>query len=149
MRLGIRARHAVRLMMGIGRLSRDRRPVSLGEVSHYCGVSRRYLDRLVVSLKRARLLQGRSGRAGGYLLIRPPAQITIGEIVEAAAGPVTVSECVHHPELCLQSDVCQCRAVWTLIDHCIAELLNQYSLADLLERWPGGAHHLMQEPKHV
>lgn len=137
MKLGTRAKYTLRLMMGIGRLTEKRARVSLGDVSHHCGISRRYLEQLVVALKNADLLQGRSGRGGGYSLSRPADEIRIGEIIGAAIGRITISECVAKPDTCLQADFCQCRLLWRLIDRRINEVLNEYSLADLLDhRWP-------------
>ena len=138
MKLGTRAKYTLRLMMGIGQLTaRSHRPISLGDVSRHSGISRRYLDQLVVSLKNADLIRGRSGRGGGYTLGRPAEQITVAEILEAAIGPVNVSECVAKPDVCMQSEFCQCRLLWALINHRIAEVLNACSLADLLDhRWP-------------
>jgi Rrf2 family protein len=138
MKLGTRAKYTLRLMMGIGRLAaQSQKPISLGDVSHHSGISRRYLDQLVVSLKNADLIRGRSGRGGGYTLSRPAEDIKVGEIIAAAIGPMTVSECVTKPDICMQSDFCQCRLLWTLINHRITEALNNCSLADLLDhRWP-------------
>ena len=138
MRLGTRAKYTLRLMMGIGRLAAKKKPVSLGDVSRHSGISRRYLDQLVVSLKNADLLRGRSGRGGGYTLSRPPDAIKVGEIIEAAIGPISVSDCVNKPDTCIQSEFCQCRMLWQLINHRIIEVLNEYSLADLLDpKWAG------------
>ena len=139
MKFGTRAKYTLRLMMGIGRLSSHRKkPVSLGDVSTHSGISRRYLDQLVVSLKNADLLRGRSGRGGGYTLSRPAAEIKVGEIIEAAIGPITISECVNKPDVCMQSDLCQCRLLWSLINHRVKEVLDEYSLADMLDhKWPG------------
>jgi len=137
MKLGTRAKYTLRLMMGISRLTDNRPRVSLGDVSHHCGISRRYLDQLVVALKNADLLQGRSGRGGGYCLSRPAAEIRGGEIIEAAIGRITISECVAQPNTCMQAEFCQCRLLWRLIDRRINDVLDEYSLADLLDhRWP-------------
>ena len=146
MRLGTRAKYTLRLMMAIGRLAEQRRPVSLGEVARHCGISRRYLEQLVVSLRHADLLRGRSGRGGGYLLSRPASEIRIGEIIEAAIGPITISECVTKADTCMQSSFCQCRLLWQLIDHRIDEVLNEYSLADLIDhRWTARAHRDLEQ----
>ena len=138
MKLSTRARYTLRLMMGIGRLAdRSTKPVSLKDVSHHSGISRRYLDQLVVALKNADLLRGRSGRGGGYTLGRPAAEIKVGEIIGAAIGPIAISECVDKPDVCMQSDFCQCRLLWVLINHRITDVLNEFSLADLLDHdWP-------------
>jgi len=155
MKLGTRAKYTLRLMMAISRLTDGKHRVSLGDVAQHCGISRRYLDQLVVSLKNADLLRGRSGRGGGYSLGRPADEIRVGEIIEAAIGSTSISECVSKPDICMQSDFCQCRMLWKLIDRRVTDVLNEYSLADLLDHgWTDRVkaelgHHLNEELAHA
>jgi len=64
-------------------------------------------------------------------LARPPREIKIGQIFEAAIGPVNIVECVAHPEECLRAVFCECRAVYSLINQKINRVLNEISLADI------------------
>lgn len=132
MKLGKRAKYSVRLMVGIGRSTKDNKPVSLRVVARNSGISRRYLDQLAISLKNASLLRSRPGRGGGYTLARPAEQISIGDIIEAAVGPINISECVMEPEDCLQSEYCSCRLLWSLVHQRLASVLSKFTLADLL-----------------
>jgi Rrf2 family protein len=132
-KLGTRTKYTLRLMMGIGRLASDGRPVPLNRVSKVSGISRRYLDQLAIALKNAALIRSHSGRGGGYTLERPANQITVGEIVEAAIGRIDISECVHKPESCIHSDFCSCRLLYQMIHHRIVEVLQDVTLADLLD----------------
>lgn len=114
-----------------------RRPdgaTSLREVAERTRISRRYLDQLAVSLRNANLIRGQSGHGGGYHLTRAPAQIAAGEIIEAAIGPINIVECVRHPEVCLKSELCECRIVYGLINHRILALLHGISLAEMADK---------------
>ena len=108
--------------------------VSLGNVSRRTQISRRYLDQLALALRRADLLRGVSGRGGGYQLTRPAGEIELGEIVEAAIGPINIVDCVLHPDSCLKADVCECRWVYALINKRIGEVLGGISLLDLVDQ---------------
>jgi DNA-binding IscR family transcriptional regulator len=79
------------------------------------------------------LVRGVSGRYGGYLLARPPADITIGQILEATLGPICVVDCIEDAELCPRSEFCECRVVYSLINRKVADVLEEYTLADLVE----------------
>ncbi len=107
------------------------------------GISKRYLDQLSISLKNASLIRGRSGRNGGYTLSRPAAEIKIGQILEAASGPIDIAECVTEPGICSYSEDCNCRLFWTLIHQRLFDVFNGYSLADLLNQ--GGTDRLKLE----
>jgi Rrf2 family protein len=143
MKLGKRARYTLRLMVGIGRASGEGRRIALSAIAKSSGISKRYLDQLSISLKNASLIKGRSGRNGGYTLSRPAAEIKIGQILEAATGPIDIAECVTAPDICSYSDDCNCRLFWTLIHQRLFDVFNGYSLADLLNQ--GGSDRLKHE----
>jgi Rrf2 family protein len=137
MKLRTRARYSMRMMMAIAKLSLEGVPVGLGDVSKQCGVSKGYLEQLVGSLRNARLLRALSGRGGGYTLARSADEIKIGDIIEAAIGPIAVTECAVEPETCINSDFCNCQGLWSLINHRINQVLDEFSLADIIEdKWP-------------
>lgn len=134
MKLSSRARYALRAMIAIARQSNGGKPVTLEQVSRATRISKRYLEQLAISLKNASLLRGVSGKGGGYLLARPAPQIKIGQIIEAAIGPINIVECVREPEVCLMVEVCECRLIYLLINRRITQVLNEFSLADLADR---------------
>jgi Rrf2 family protein len=140
MKLSTRARYALRMMLEIAK-----RPgtdlVSLGRVAENTKLSKRYLDQLALALKTSSLMRSTRGRGGGYQLARRAEQISVGEIIEAAIGPINVVECVRCPEVCLKSDYCECRWVYERINDEIVKVLNGMSLAELaqMNRDPAGS----------
>jgi len=133
MRLTTRARYALRLILDVARNGGEETPVSLATVSERTGISRGYLEQLALALRNARLVRGVAGRYGGYKLSEPIKNITIGRIVEAAIGPICLVDCLEDPFTCPRADFCECRIVYGLINDRIAEVLNEYTLADLLD----------------
>ncbi len=109
------------------------RPIHLKEIADRTDLSRRYLEQLATSLKNASLLQSYSGRKGGYRLVRSADEIGVLEIVEAAIGPISISNCVVSPESCSKSDDCECNLLWALLNHRIKTVLGEFSLAELTE----------------
>jgi Rrf2 family transcriptional regulator, iron-sulfur cluster assembly transcription factor len=136
MKLSTRARYALRMMVEIAR-----RPgtdlVSLGDVAENTKISKRYLDQLAMALKGHSLMRAMRGRGGGYQIARPAEDISVGQIIEAAIGPINVVECVRRPETCLKSEWCECRWVYEKINDGIVSLLNGMSLADLVQMSKG------------
>ena len=146
MKLSTRARYALASMLAISRLEEGNHPVSLGLVAQKTQISKRYLEQLVIALKNASLLRGISGRGGGYLLSRKPSEIRIGEIIEAAIGPVNIVDCVLTPDVCLKSDFCECRMVYALMNKRITEVLNEFTLADMDDKaWTNGVRKELSE----
>jgi Rrf2 family protein len=140
MKLSTRARYALRMMIEIAK-----RPgtdlVSLGRVAEDTKISKRYLDQLALALKTSSLMRSTRGRGGGYQLARRAEQISVGEIIEAAIGPINVVECVRCPGVCLKSEYCECRVVYERINDEIVKVLNGMSLAELaqMNRQPVGS----------
>jgi len=133
MRISTRGRYALRLMLDIARYGGDGTPVSLSSISDRTGISHGYLEQLAPALRAARLVKSVAGRHGGYRLASPASKTTIGMIIEASIGPVCVVECVEEPESCDRADFCECRVVYALINQRIAQVLEEFTLEDLLD----------------
>jgi len=131
MKLSTRGRYALRMMMEIYRQGDKKKPVSLSLVAKNTQLSRRYLEQLVIDMKRSSLIKGFSGKLGGYLLTRPGEDIKVVEIVEAAIGPINVVNCVLEPKSCSEADNCECRELYSIINNKITSIMSEVSLADL------------------
>src|SRR3989304_1435440 len=134
MKLSTRARYALRLMVQIAKQADRNIPVSLQQVARQGELPRRYLEQLVIGLKNASLIRGGSGKVGGYCLTKPAGEIKIGAIIESAIGPVNIVDCVNAPRQCLKADGCEGRLPWGLINGRSADVRNEFSLADMLDK---------------
>ncbi len=109
----------------------DRGPVQLGEIAKRQNLPVKYLEQLIIPLKRAGLIQSARGPKGGHFLARPPDRITVWDIVSVLEGEDGVAPCVADPESCDRSDVCPTRDVWNMVSRLIEEQLRSVTLADL------------------
>jgi Rrf2 family protein len=126
-----RVRYALRMILEVHRSSREGRPISVATIAARTDISAGYLEGLVRPLKSAGLLRGRMGAGGGYELARNAAEITLCDIVEAAIGPIGVSECVVDPEHCTRSEFCECRLVFRLVSMQLRATLGAITLSDM------------------
>jgi len=88
-----------------------------------------FLQQVLQELQRARLVSSRSGPAGGYVLSRAPADITILEIVETLEGPIETSECALRGGPCHWDDVCAMHWVWSSARAALSTSLRAATLA--------------------
>jgi len=116
-------------------LSNDQNPVTTHTIAERQNISERYLEQIMVPLKRAGLVKSIRGSQGGYILGRNPRDITVGDIVRVLEGPIAPVECVSetNPEPCERSDYCVTRALWAKVRDSISQVLDSYTLADLAE----------------
>lgn len=132
-KISTRARYALRMMMEIAREGQESY-VDLNTISECTKVSKKYLEQLATAMKTAGLIRGLAGPKGGYTLAIPATQIKIGQIVEAAIGPIAVVDCVLIPATCPTSPTCEAHLIWQLVNHKIKEALNEYTLGDLIDQ---------------
>ncbi|MGD8393853.1 MAG: Rrf2 family transcriptional regulator [Candidatus Eiseniibacteriota bacterium] len=150
MKLRTRARYSLRMMMAIASLSSDGRHVGLGEVASRCSISRKYLEQLVTALRNAQLVRAHAGRSGGYALARRPDEIRVREIIEAAIGPIAVTDCAGDPGSCGYAEFCHCWGLWSLINHRVTEVLDEHTLADILDDdWLGKVREELDGPRRA
>ena len=148
MRISTRGRYALRMMLDIARNGGDGLPVSLSSVSERTDISHGYLEQLAPALRAARLVKSVAGRHGGYRLAVPASKITIRQIIEASIGPVCVVDCVEEPESCLKAEFCECRIVYALINQRVAQVLDDFTLEDLLDpSWISDKELELGEPR--
>jgi len=61
-------------------------PVSIGEIAKAQSIPARFLEAILAQLKRAGLVESRRGNEGGYVLARPPARISVGDVLRVVQG---------------------------------------------------------------
>lgn len=141
MKLSTRGRYGLRAMLDMA-LSEDKDPIATHTIAEHQGISERYLEQLMVPLKRSGLIKSVRGAQGGYILGRDPQNITVGDIIRILEGPIAPVECVseQNPEECDRSDYCVTRIIWTKVRDSIIDVLDSYTLDDLVresQKLPG------------
>lgn len=106
-------------------------PLVIREIARRQEISEKYLSKLIIPLKAAKLVHSTRGSHGGYTLARDPGQITIREIVEILEGDITPVECVRNSQACGRSGTCPARDIWCRLDDTIYKFLNSITLKDM------------------
>ncbi|MCD6552411.1 MAG: Rrf2 family transcriptional regulator [Anaerolineae bacterium] len=126
-RVGLRAMVELAQRYGAG-------PVPLSEVAAAQEVSLSYLEQVIGPLRRAGLLTSTRGASGGYTLARPPAAITVGDVIRVLEGAIVPIRCVTDQTCsppCALEDRCATRSVWEIVRDRLTETLDGITLADL------------------
>ncbi len=133
MRISTRGRYGVRLMIELATHC-GKGPVLLKDIATYQNISEKYLWQLIKPLKSVGLINSIRGSKGGYVLAKPPAAITMKEIIGALEGSLCLVDCVDHPEACERSESCASRDLWGEASQIFAKKLESLTLADMLDR---------------
>lgn len=107
------------------------KPRTVRELSEELEESEKYLEQLLLSLRRARIVQSIRGVHGGFLLARSPDTITLAEIVNTLQGPPQFCDCVgQNCHDCVRPEL------WRAIEVSMASTLETLTLAHLVENQP-------------
>ncbi len=110
----------------------DEGPVRLGDIAKRQGISAKYLEQLIIPLKQGNFIKSVRGPKGGHMLSRPPEEITVGEVVKALEGGMSLTDCVENPEECNRSRKCATRNIWEAASKAMYDKLDSMTLAGLL-----------------
>ena len=140
--LSSRAKYATRALLELT-LHHDRRPVQIHDIAERQNIPIKFLEQILLSLKRAGFVQSRKGPGGGYFLAKSPNEITLGAVVRAMDGPIAPISCVSvsgYMECgCPDPETCGLRAIWKEARNALAMVMDNTSFADIRER-----HEAMQ-----
>jgi Rrf2 family transcriptional regulator, cysteine metabolism repressor len=139
MMFSTKAEYGVRVMVELARRAGGD-PVPLAEIAAHDGLPLAYLEHLVARLRKAELVDSRRGSRGGYMLARPPQQITMAEVVAALEGSIAPIECISEAAdgsiVCSRESsadhVCPTKLLWTRVRMSIVSTLRETTLADLM-----------------
>lgn len=135
MHLTLHADYALRVLLYLA--VHPNRVVSTGEVSDAYGISKHHLVRVVQGLGRHGFVEVRPGRSGGVVLARPPAEISVGQVVRKMEPDFHIVECFD-PETnqCPITPACGLIGVLNEATRAFQATLDKYTLEDLLRRSP-------------
>src|ERR671923_1134269 len=134
MRLSQRADYAAHAMVEIARWYGER-PVHATEIAQRQGIPEPYLEQLLLALRRAALVRSYRGPGGGYTLTRPPAAISLADVVAALEGPfVPPEEGLHDADEGVDLLTCPIRDAWHLATATMRRILDGMTLEVLVQR---------------
>lgn len=143
MKLSSRARYGMRAILELA-IEYGKPPLQIKTIAEREDISNKYLEQLIAMLKAAGLVRSIRGPRGGYLLAKPPAEITLKEVFTTLEGPMIPAECLEHPEFCPRCMDCATREIWAELQVAVNGVLESQTLADLVERTVSKKHNNYQ-----
>ena len=132
MKISTKGRYALRMMVDIAEHQKDGY-VTLKDVALHQGISKKYLEQIALRLSQAGMLQAVRGFQGGYMLVKPPKEYVVGQILEIVEGSLAPVACLEQlPSQCPQAASCKTLPLWLGLDRVVAEYLNGITLEDLI-----------------
>lgn len=129
-----RGRYALRVMLYLARSCGDNY-IPLKDIAAAEDISLKYLEGIMSSLSKAKLVDGAHGKGGGYKLAKSPDKYTVGDILRLTERSLTPVDCPEFEnEPCKHAEVCLQLPMWLKLDRMINEFFDGITLSDLIEK---------------
>lgn len=135
MKLSTKGEYASRAMLELS-LHHPEGRLHIRDISAAQDIPERFLEQILLLLKRAGYLRSRKGPRGGYCLAKDPSEISVAEVIRVMDGPLAPIDCVSVTahEVCPREDFCGLKWLWKEVRDSIAEILEGTTFKDLAER---------------
>ena len=131
MKLSTRGRYGIHAMYDLA-LNASGGPQSIKAIAEREGIPEAYLEQLIAVLKRKGLVNSTRGAQGGYMLARQPEEITVGDVLRALEGGLSLVDCIDEEDACGKSCACPSRIVWMKLRDGLNAIVDGITLRDMI-----------------
>ncbi|PKP75210.1 MAG: Rrf2 family transcriptional regulator [Alphaproteobacteria bacterium HGW-Alphaproteobacteria-6] len=134
-----KTKYALKALMALAdEKAADAEALRIEEVAERSGAPKRFLEHILLDLKRAGLIGSRRGRKGGYELIKEPRRISLAEVLRLIDGPMAPLPCLSRKAYrrcddCKDEKTCRVRAVFGGFYATYILMIESLTLADLMQ----------------
>lgn len=135
MKLTKRGEYGLKALLALA-MAYNQRTLSLREISKQEDLPVKFLEQIMMVFKRAGFVESTKGKHGGYVLARPPHDITVGEVIRSVDGPLAPLANAQEIERRILREERHPGLYLVLLDvrNAISEVLDHKSLADICAR---------------
>ena len=139
MRLTQWSDYSLRVLMFCAACAERDRPATVAEIAAAHGISRSHLTKVVMTLAAQGWLETTRGRGGGLRLLKPAAEIVLGDVIRQTETDFTLVECFDGDRnTCLLNGHCRLKGVLQEAMDAYLKVLDGVTLADLIAPWVTG-----------
>lgn len=108
------------------------------DISEACSIPKKFLETILLDLKRGGILGSKQGKGGGYTLRRPPADVNLAEVVRLFDGAIAAVPCATFKfyescDECEDENTCSVRAAFLQVRNATVEMLKSDTLESLIK----------------
>jgi len=146
--LSHRAKYALRALLLLAQEPPEQ-PLLIADIAKRQKLPKKFLELILLDLKRGGFVRSMRGRHGGYLLARPADTIFLGQIIRLVDGPLAAIPCASLTAYrrcadCQDEASCSIRRVFRQVRDATAAILDRTSLADMTSKTRTPAHRELE-----
>lgn len=109
--------------------------VTIHDLAKRMDIPPKFLEQVLLELKRGGFVESRRGKVGGYLLAKPPSQITVGDVVRYIDGPIDPIACLEKSYSgCKDTYRCLFRGIWQKVHKATADIIDNITFEELVRK---------------
>jgi Rrf2 family protein len=133
--LSKKSKYGLKALLVLGQEA-GRGPVLVSEIANREAIPQKFLEAILLELKRHGIVESKKGKGGGYFLRRRPGDITFGEVIRVLDGPLAAVSCVSQTAYmtcaeCIDEETCGVRIAMKEVRDATARILDNRTLADV------------------
>lgn len=136
MKISYKGDYALKAVLDLSFHYRQEQVVPLVDIAARQNVPVKYLEQIMLVLKGAGVVESKRGIGGGFMLRRPPQEITVGEIVRLMDGPTEPISCGKHQHdgSCGEESSCALREIWITVAEATSQVIDRVNFSQLMQR---------------
>lgn len=136
--LSKKTKYAFHALIYLGK-NRDQKTILIQDIAAAYGISHKFLENILLELKKAGILGSKKGKGGGYYLINEPKEVALSKVIRLLDGPIALLPCVslNYYEPCAECQneaKCGLNKVMIQVRDEVLHVLENKSLADILDK---------------
>lgn len=117
----------------------EKTPTLIAEIAEKQKIPQKFLESILLDLKRNGILASKRGKGGGYYLLKKPTDINLADVMRLFDGPIAFLPCVTHQyyescEECNNEEICGIRDVFFEVRKASVEILKKATLSEIITR---------------
>jgi Rrf2 family protein len=136
--LSKRTQYSLRALYALAR-NHGQGPTLITQLAEAEHIPKKFLEQILLSLKTTGIVSSKKGKGGGYFLVRPPDEITVGAVIRMIEGPLAPLPCASETRFrkcdeCIDVETCGTRMVMREVRDAIAKILDHTTLTMVCRR---------------
>lgn len=118
---------------------KDEGPIVISEIAEKEHIPQKFLEAILLDLKKAAILSSKKGKGGGYYLLKDPNEVNLADVMRLLDGPIALLPCVSYLyyercEECKDEATCGQRDVFLEVRNKTVALLKKATLTEIMKR---------------
>jgi len=136
MKLTFKGDYALKAILDLCLHAKNGRVVPLIDIARRQDIPVPFLEQIMLILKKAGYIQSKAGKGGGFLLLKRPEDITLGEITRLIEGPIEPIACGARgcSSGCAEEGRCAFQEVWLRVTDAVSDIVDTVTFAQIMRR---------------